>query len=116
MEKKNLDWANLGFGYMKADKRFVSNFKNGAWDEVFPVVVSGTDDVTYTYTFTRGATPIVPGDTVNYIVGHYKANADGTYPADPTDTEVLGGKIGETVTATPKSYDGYALNLLAEGL
>ena len=33
MEKKNLDWANLGFGYMKADKRFVSNFKNGAWDE-----------------------------------------------------------------------------------
>ena len=33
MEKKNLDWANLGFGYMKADYRFVSNFKNGAWDE-----------------------------------------------------------------------------------
>ncbi len=33
MEKKNIDWANLGFGYMKTDKRFVSNYKNGAWDE-----------------------------------------------------------------------------------
>lgn len=33
MEKKQLDWANLGFGYMKTDKRFVSNYKNGAWDE-----------------------------------------------------------------------------------
>lgn len=33
MEKKNLDWANLGFGYIKTDKRFVANYKNGAWDE-----------------------------------------------------------------------------------
>lgn len=33
MEKKNIDWANLGFGYIKTDKRFVANFKNGAWDE-----------------------------------------------------------------------------------
>ncbi|MDE7367131.1 MAG: branched-chain amino acid aminotransferase [Lachnospiraceae bacterium] len=32
MEKKNIDWANLGFGYMKTDKRFVSTFKDGAWD------------------------------------------------------------------------------------
>ncbi len=33
MEKKDIDWSNLGFGYIKTDKRFVSNFKNGAWDE-----------------------------------------------------------------------------------
>ncbi len=33
MEKKNIDWANLGFGYQKTDMRYVSNFKNGAWDE-----------------------------------------------------------------------------------
>ena len=33
MEKKNLDWANLGFGYMPTDYRYVSNFKDGAWDE-----------------------------------------------------------------------------------
>lgn len=33
MEKKNIDWSNLGFGYQKTDKRYVSNFKNGAWDD-----------------------------------------------------------------------------------
>ena len=33
MEKKNIDWGNLGFGYVKTDYRYVSNFKNGAWDE-----------------------------------------------------------------------------------
>ena len=33
MEKKNIDWANLGFGYVQADQRYVSNYKNGAWDE-----------------------------------------------------------------------------------
>ncbi len=33
MEKKNIDWANLGFGYVNTDYRFVSNFKNGAWEE-----------------------------------------------------------------------------------
>lgn len=33
MEKKNIDWSNIGFGYMKTDKRYVSNFKDGAWDE-----------------------------------------------------------------------------------
>ena len=33
MEKKNLDWGNLSFDYMKTDKRFVANYKNGAWDD-----------------------------------------------------------------------------------
>lgn len=33
MEKKNIDWGNLGFGYLPADYRFVANYKNGAWDE-----------------------------------------------------------------------------------
>ncbi|MCL4396334.1 MAG: branched-chain amino acid aminotransferase [Chloroflexi bacterium] len=33
MEKKNIDWANLGFGYLQTEKRYVSNFKNGAWDD-----------------------------------------------------------------------------------
>ncbi len=33
MEKKNLDWANIGFGYHQTDYRYVSNYKNGAWDE-----------------------------------------------------------------------------------
>lgn len=33
MEKANIDWSNIGFGYMKTDKRFVSNYKDGKWDE-----------------------------------------------------------------------------------
>ncbi len=33
MEKKNIDWGNLGFGYVQTDYRYVSNFKDGAWDE-----------------------------------------------------------------------------------
>lgn len=30
---KNIDWSNLGFGYVKTDKRYVSNYKDGSWDE-----------------------------------------------------------------------------------
>ena len=33
MEKKNIDWGSLGFAYMPTDKRFVANYKDGAWDE-----------------------------------------------------------------------------------
>ena len=33
MEKKNIDWGNLGFAYMPTDKRFVANYKDGAWDK-----------------------------------------------------------------------------------
>ncbi|MBE6638100.1 MAG: branched-chain amino acid aminotransferase [Ruminococcaceae bacterium] len=33
MNKKNIDWANLGFGYIPTDARYVSQYKNGAWDE-----------------------------------------------------------------------------------
>ena len=33
MEKKNIDWGNLGFSYIQTDKRYVSNYKDGAWDE-----------------------------------------------------------------------------------
>lgn len=30
---RNIDWSNLGFGYIKTEQRFVSNYKDGAWDE-----------------------------------------------------------------------------------
>ena len=33
MEKKNIDWANLGFGYQQTDMRYVTCYKDGAWDE-----------------------------------------------------------------------------------
>ena len=32
-EKKDIDWKNLGFSYMSTDKRYVSHYKDGAWDE-----------------------------------------------------------------------------------
>ena len=43
MEKKNLDWANLDFSYRKTDKRYVANYRNGAWGEG-----TLTDDATVT--------------------------------------------------------------------
>ena len=33
MEKQNIDWANIGFGYMPTGERFVANYKDGKWDE-----------------------------------------------------------------------------------
>ena len=33
MAKKDLDWGNLGFGYVKTDYRYVSDFKDGKWDD-----------------------------------------------------------------------------------
>ena len=30
---KNMDWSSLGFGYVKTDWRYVSNYKDGAWDD-----------------------------------------------------------------------------------
>ena len=30
---KNIDWANLGFGYIETDYRYVSRFKDGKWDD-----------------------------------------------------------------------------------
>lgn len=32
MEKKQIDWANIGFGYIETERRYVSNFKDGKWD------------------------------------------------------------------------------------
>ena len=43
MSNKNLDWSNLGFGYVQTDKRYVANYKNGAWEEGFL-----TEDATVT--------------------------------------------------------------------
>ena len=33
MAKENIDWANIGFGYIKTDKRCVSNYTGGKWDD-----------------------------------------------------------------------------------
>ena len=33
MALKDLDWANLGFSYIKTDYRFIAHWKDGKWDE-----------------------------------------------------------------------------------
>ena len=33
MTKKNFNWTELGFDYIKTDYRFVANFRDGKWDE-----------------------------------------------------------------------------------
>ncbi len=33
MEKKDIDWSSLGFGYMPTDYRFVAHWKDGKWDD-----------------------------------------------------------------------------------
>ena len=33
MEKKNLDWANLGFTYRPIDYRWQTRWHDGAWEE-----------------------------------------------------------------------------------
>lgn len=33
MSKKDIDWASLGFGYIKTDYRYVSKYKDGKWDD-----------------------------------------------------------------------------------
>ena len=33
MEKKKIDWSNLGFDYQKTEYRYVADFKDGKWNE-----------------------------------------------------------------------------------
>ena len=33
MEKKDIDWSNLSFGYQETDYSYVSNYKDGKWDD-----------------------------------------------------------------------------------
>ena len=33
VEKKDLDWGNLGFSYLPCDYSYVCNFRDGAWEE-----------------------------------------------------------------------------------
>lgn len=33
MDKVNLDWSNIGFAYHKTPVRYISDYKNGKWDD-----------------------------------------------------------------------------------
>ena len=71
--------------------------------------ITGTDtgDKMFYAKWTRNTTPIIPGTTINYIVEHYKADGSSYTLAE---TEHSAGKTGDTVTATPKTYDGFTYN------
>ena len=72
-----------------------------------------TDKVKYAMTLTAQwkepvpSTPVTSGDTVRYIVEHYKAGSNG-YTLE--ETEHSAGKIGDTATAMPKTYTGFTYN------
>ena len=81
----------------------------------FPQKVTG--DATYTAKWKQVSTDPTPVTPVaaRYIVEHYKWNVD-TKAYNLAETEYgPATAIGTEVTATPKQYDDYTLNLAAEG-
>ena len=53
-----------------------------------------------------------PGEA-SYTVKHYQEGTDGTYPAEPTESENKSGTAGDSVAFTPKTggaYDGFTYN------
>ena len=81
-----------------------SNFSGSPVTEI-----TGTDtgNKTFYAKWTKNTTPIISGNTINYIVEHYKTDGSGYTLAE---TEHSAGKTGDTVTATPKSYEGFTYN------
>ncbi len=71
------------------------------------IAAAETGNKTFYAKWTRNTTPIIPGNTINYIVEHYKTDGSGYTLAE---TEHSAGKKGDTVTATPKTYDGFTYN------
>ncbi len=71
------------------------------------ITATDTGNKTFYAKWTRNTTPIISGNTINYIVEHYKTDGSGYTLAE---TEHSAGKTGDTVTATPKTYEGFTYN------
>ena len=71
------------------------------------ITATDTGNKTLYAKWTRNTTPVTPSGTVRYLVEHYKADGSGYTLAE---TEHSAGNIGDTVTATPKTYDGFTYN------
>ena len=53
-------------------------------------------------------TPLwIPNVNTKYTVKHYLQNVDGTYPADPVESQSLNGTTATSVTPAVKSYEGF---------
>lgn len=81
-----------------------SGFSGSAVTEI---TATDTGNKTLYAKWTRNTTPVTPSGTVRYLVEHYKADGSGYTLAE---TEHSAGSIGDTVTATPKTYDGFTYN------
>lgn len=81
-----------------------SNFSGSPVTEI---TGTDTENKTFYAKWTKNTTPIISGNTINYIVEHYKTDGSGYTLAE---TEHSAGKTGDTVTATPKTYEGFTYN------
>lgn len=69
-----------------------------------------TEDITLYAKWEKKSTPVEPSDKVLYVVEHYKADksVEGGYAL--AEIERFSGTIGDTVTANPKTYEGFTYN------
>ena len=81
-----------------------SNFSGSPVTEI---TGTNTGNKTFYAKWTRNTIPIISGNTINYIVEHYKTDGSGYTLAE---TEHSAGKTGDTVAATPKTYEGFTYN------
>ena len=93
-----------------------ANYKVKEW-KVDGTVISNTM-TTHILTVTKVAgvkvsfEALPPGEA-SYTVKHYREKTDGTYPAEPTDSETLNGTAGDSVAFMPKTggdYEGFTYN------
>ena len=73
MEKKNIDWSSLGFGYVKTDKRFVANYKDGKWDNAI-----GVNGNNFTFTVDQKCTITVDFNANTGAIEVYGTGVPGT--------------------------------------
>ncbi|WP_433278350.1 leucine-rich repeat domain-containing protein [Treponema sp. SP13] len=94
-----------------------ANYKVKEW-KVDGAVVAGNTSSSYIHTVTKAAEVKVsfealPPGEASYTVKHYREKTDGTYPAEPTDSETLNGTAGDSVAFMPKTggdYEGFTYN------
>ena len=91
-----------------------SGYKVKEW-KADGVAVPGNTTNSYAFTVTKAADVKVsfealPPGEASYTVKHYQEGTDGTYPAEPTESENKSGTSGDPVVYTPKTggdYEGF---------
>ena len=94
-----------------------SGYKVKEW-KADGVAVPGNTTNSYAFTVTKAADVKVsfealPSGEASYTVKHYQEGTDGTYPAEPTESENKSGTSGDPVVYTPKTggvYEGFTYN------